>query len=282
MISIDAIARAICDARSLLLGREVGHGAFKTVFAVGSRDGETFALKIVHPGHFSGRTAREKKAVEQCIHNNVARIHDFARIDIDATQIEYFIEEFLGGGTLADRIKNATLPRLEAQLVGAALIDALSVLARNKVVHRDIKPENIMFRESDDAPVLVDFGLVRDLSDVSLTESWLPNGPGTPFYAAPEQLRNDKPLIDWRTDQFALGVTLSVASLGRHPYYLDGDSARQTVERVADRLAPPAPFVQMAQSAGLDCVLQMTAPWPVNRYRRPSDLQLAWSAQRKE
>jgi hypothetical protein len=61
---------------------------------------------------------------------------------------------------------------------------------------------------SDPTPALVDFGLVRDLSETSLTASWLPRGPGTPLFASPEQLNNEKALIDWRSDQFSIGVIL--------------------------------------------------------------------------
>jgi len=89
------------------------------------------------------------------------------------------------------------------------------------LVHRDIKPANIMFKEGLETPVLVDFGIVRDLAATSLTQTWSPIGPGTPFFASPEQLNNEKHLIDWRSDQFSLGVTLYFARTARHPYQLE-------------------------------------------------------------
>ena len=70
---------------------------------------------------------------------------------------------------------------------------ATAVLHRAGLIHRDIKPANIMRRDSGEL-VLIDFGLVKDLSrDLSAERnpsivSGKPVAVGTPRYAAPEQL----------------------------------------------------------------------------------------------
>ena len=43
-------------------------------------------------------------------------------------------------------------------------------------------------------------------------------GPCTPLYAAPEQLNNNKNLIDPRTDFFGLGIISLELYLGVHPF----------------------------------------------------------------
>ena len=43
-------------------------------------------------------------------------------------------------------------------------------------------------------------------------------GPCTPVYAAPEQLSNNKSIIDARTDFFALGIIALELYLGVHPF----------------------------------------------------------------
>jgi len=144
------------------------------------------------------------------------------------------------------------------------------------LVHRDLKPDNILFREDAVTPVIVDFGLVRDLTDTSLTESWFLRGPGTPFFAPPEQLRNEKAMIDWRADQFSLGVLLAISLFGLHPYQEEGAPSQQAVERVAQRVAQPDWFLKAARKANLDVLVKMTAPWPVERFRTPGDLCEAW------
>ena len=101
-------------------------------------------------------------------------------------------------------------------------------------------------------------------------------GPGTPFFAPPEQLRNEKPMIDWRSDQFSLGVVVALGAFEFHPYQEDGASPEQTVERVAERYPQTGRFVDAVTQAGMPFLIRMTAPWPVGRFRRPDDLQRAW------
>jgi serine/threonine protein kinase/formylglycine-generating enzyme required for sulfatase activity len=84
---------------------------------------------------------------------------------------------------------------------------ALHVAHELGLIHRDIKPANIMVTPAGD-PVLLDFGLARDLTvqGQTLTESG--QIVGTPAYLAPEQVKGDRAAVDRRTDVYALGVTL--------------------------------------------------------------------------
>jgi serine/threonine protein kinase len=118
--------------------------------------------------------------------------------------------------------------------------------------------------------------LVRDLGGTSLTQTWLMQGPGTPFFAPPEQLRNEKTLIDWRSDQFSLGTVVTLSVLGFHPYQEDGSTPQQTVERVVERAPQTQRFLVAATQSGMPFLIRMTAPWPVERFRLPDDLERAW------
>jgi serine/threonine protein kinase len=155
-------------------------------------------------------------------------------------------------------------------------VSAVAHIASQDLVHRDIKPDNIIFRADGATPVIVDFGLVRDLVRTSLTESWFMRGPGTPYFASPEQLRNEKPMIDWRSDQFSLGVVVALSTLGLHPYQEEAASLAHTVDRVAERHSQTRRFIEAAERAGMPFLTRMTAPWPVERFRTPSDLERAW------
>jgi serine/threonine protein kinase len=126
-------------------------------------------------------------------------------------------------------------------------------------VHRDIKPDNIMLREDGRTPVIVDFGLVRMLDEPSITGSWADRGPGTPFYASPEQLRNEKPLIDWRSDQFSLGVSLSRVTIGVHTYQQIPDED----PLVSERRLPVSPASR--STPGATGSSPFTADAPVTR-----------------
>ena len=128
--------------------------------------------------------------------------------------------------------------------------------------------------------MITDFGVVRDLTDSSITPTWAARGPGTPFFAAPEQLNNEKSLTDWRTDQFALGVVLSYSVVGAHPYWEVGISDRDIVDRVSARRRAGDWFPEKAAEIGLPVLLKMVAPWPVDRFRRPEMLSRAWGEQK--
>ncbi len=216
------------------------------------------------------------------MHPNIVRVTRIALHAIDSESFLYSLEEFVGGGSLAERLRDQGLyTPTSVQRLGTLLIDAVSHIGGLGLVHRDLKPANVMLREDGETPVLIDFGLVRDLSAASITPTWAPQGPGTPLYAPPEQLLNKKALIDWRSDQFSLGVVLSFAVLDFHPYGEPNDSPGEIVERVSQRIGPTSRFHEAAANVGLAALPQMVSAWPVNRFRRPEMLARAWAAQER-
>jgi serine/threonine protein kinase len=214
--------------------------------------------------------------MQRCSHPNIGRLTAIAQFYHDGVQYLLSIEEFLSGGTLRARLQNGLLSREEMRNIGGQLVSAIAHIASLDLVHRDIKPENILFRADGITPVVVDFGLVRDLVRTSLTESWFMRGPGTPYFASPEQLCNEKPLIDWRSDQFSLGIVVALSTFGFHPYQEETASLTQTVDCVAERRPQTIRFTEAAERAGMAILSRMTAPWPVERFRTPSALQRAW------
>lgn len=272
-------AREVCGLRGLTFSGLVGEGAFKQTFAANTATGTKVAIKVFRDGAASARTEREMHAMMRCAHPNIGTLIALDEVVLSGQRIVFTIEEFLSGGTLGAALgREGLLDRTALLALAPPLIDAVAHIASHRLVHRDIKPENILFRADGVTPVLVDFGIVRDLSRSPLTASWALQGPGTPFYAAPEQLTNERDLIDWRADQFALGVTLCVAHLGFHPYGDSGTSPGEAIANVANRDGPSDEAVRAIASSGLEPLHQMIRPWPVERFRKPASLAAAWSA----
>jgi len=274
---LEQIARKICTKRQLRFLQRVGEGAFKQTFQVVGPAAVPLALKVYKSAGSNKRDHREINAMLRCQHRNIAQIISVETYSYQGRKYTAITEEFLSGGTLTQKGQISAAQCLE---IGIQLIEGLAHIAGLNLVHRDIKPDNIMFRSDASTPVITDFGLVRDLSDSSMTPTWASRGPGTPFFAAPEQLNNEKDMIDWRTDQFSLGVTLSYVTLGDHPYRSAGISDREVVDRVSSRDEVCSWFIQRASSLGLGSLSRMLAPWSVDRYRKPELLQNAWRQQK--
>lgn len=271
------IANAYCQANECTLVGPVGKGAFKETYHVETKNGEYRALKVYRPGFSAERTGRETDAMTRCSHGSIGKLLSIGSFEHGGMSHVVSLEEFLDGGTLSSRLEGSRLlTSSDVESLGRLLIDAIEHIASLRLVHRDIKPDNIMFRDSGMTPVIVDFGLVRDLDQHSLTMTWVMRGPGTPLFAPPEQLLNEKALIDWRADQFSLAVLLSFSAFGFHPYAEPGDNILSIVERVASRTGPSLQFITAARSANLESLTKMAAAYPVQRFRLPSQLAAAW------
>ena len=100
-----------------------------------------------------------------------------------------------------------------------AICRGAAYLHGHGLVHRDIKPSNVL-RRANGEPVLIDFGLVKPISegvlrrkdDLSIVDGKA-HGVGTPGYAAPEQFEGGD--ITPATDIHALGVLLENIIQGR-------------------------------------------------------------------
>jgi serine/threonine protein kinase len=275
MPDLEQIARKICQDRSLEFVKPVGEGTFKQTFQVSGSNG-SLALKLYKAVGSSARDRREVDAMLRCNHRNIARLLSVDSYKYGGEQFVAITEEFLPGGTLTSK---GHLTTTACFSIGGQLIDAVSHLAGLGLVHRDIKPDNILFRSDGATPVLTDFGIARDLMDSSLTPTWAPRGPGTPFFASPEQLNNQKYLTDWRSDQFSLGIALAFSTFGDHPYRDAGNSDRDVVDRVSSRQRATKLFVAAAD-ASVPALVRMIEPWPVDRYRTPAQLADAWRRQK--
>ncbi|MFZ0915824.1 MAG: serine/threonine-protein kinase, partial [Candidatus Udaeobacter sp.] len=191
------------------------------------------ALKVIHPHYLADESSRarflsEARAAAQLHHRNIASV-----FHLGSERDEYFYAmELIEGETIEDRVRRkgpidcATVLDITLQITRA-----LIAAGGHKFVHRDVKPSNIMLcTEADSAIVakLIDFGLVRAITDQSAGGSISPNRTafiGTPHFASPEQFAGET--TDARSDIFSLGVTLWFMLTGNLPF----DGAREEIQQ---------------------------------------------------
>jgi serine/threonine protein kinase len=95
----------------------------------------------------------------------------------------------------------------EAIAIIAKIGEALSCVHQQNILHRDIKPHNILLRRSDLSPIIIDFGLARELMPELTMQRMTSNG--TRFYMPVEQYQENGNCGAW-TDIYALAATLYV------------------------------------------------------------------------
>lgn len=206
---VDDILESFADSKLL------DEGGQKVVFTVSDPKWGVCVLKI---GYFFSRTSLERIIREVQILSEIhsdffPKNYDFVVVD---TQRYYILEEFIEGSTLDKVIEKYESEAVATKLI-VELVKALRILWNSRIVHRDVKPQNIIITEN--GPKVIDLGIARLLDATSLTNTMAPFGPRTPAYASPEQLENRKRDIDYRSDQFNLGIIFAQLILGgKHPF----------------------------------------------------------------
>jgi serine/threonine protein kinase len=209
---------AVLSSR-LEIGALLGQGGMGNVYAARDRlKDEDVAIKVLRQDLLFSTAAKERFLAEAKVscnlsHPNIVRVYDVGQ----SGSYYYFSMERLKGHNLRHRIEayereNRQFSIDEVTDIARQLIDALRY-AHRYIVHRDIKPENIWL--ADDGTVkLMDFGIARAYSSSHMTQTGMTLG--TAYYMAPEQRMAAKD-VDWRADQYALGVVLYELLSGQLP-----------------------------------------------------------------
>ncbi|HVZ35870.1 MAG TPA: serine/threonine-protein kinase, partial [Polyangiaceae bacterium] len=198
---------------------EIGSGGMATIYrAVQEPLGRTVAIKALKPSiavdsQFARRFEREAHFMASLQHENILHVYDFLKQDGSM----FIVMEYVKGIDLFDLLeKRRMLPVDVAAIIALAVARALDYAHFRGIVHRDVKPANIIISRQGEVK-LMDFGIARDDSQGDLTETG--TGLGTPSYMSPEQILGDK--LDFRSDQFSLGIVLYQMLTGKKPFVED-------------------------------------------------------------
>ena len=218
---------------------------------------------------FVARFEREARAAAALSHPNIAAVFDTGRDDMT----RFNVMEWVAGLSLAERVRrDGRLPPAQASGIAAAIADALEAAHSVGIIHRDIKPANVMVGDRDAVKVL-DLGIARAASDVSLTQTAMMLGSAP--YVAPEVAHGRR--ADERSDIYSLGCLLYELLTGRPPF--TGELPAAVVHQHISAVPRPPRELNPGVPAALDAlVLQLLAKSP--RARPQSARQVAQALRR--
>jgi serine/threonine-protein kinase len=195
---------------SYVLGEQLGHGGFSTVYKYHHRLLDMdFAIKVFEPSFASNddkvegekRFFREAKMLFHLNHDNIVRVYDIGR-----TGGKPFIRlEFVEGRTLREWIQDmggVSFERSKKPIKG--ILSGLQYAHENGIIHRDLKPSNIMALK-DGTIKIIDFGISAYLETSDHTRlSKTGEQVGGGLYQDPRLIAQPQ-MRDVRSDIYSIG-----------------------------------------------------------------------------
>ncbi|CAD8210826.1 unnamed protein product [Paramecium octaurelia] len=210
-------------------GSTLGSGAYGKVWKVTHKTtGLIRAMKQIKKSSLiheeQQRLFAEMNILKNLDHPHIVKLYELYQ---DA-QNYYLITEYLSGGELFERIKAMTIfNEKKAAEYMRQILSAVMYCHEQKIVHRDLKPENILFvNDSSTSPLkIIDFGTSRKYDPSKKMTKKL----GTPYYIAPEVLKQD---YNEKCDIWSCGVILYILLCGYPPF--TGKTEKEIMKKVGE------------------------------------------------
>jgi serine/threonine-protein kinase len=220
---------------------------------------------------YRARFTYEAERASELDHQNIVVVHDRDEEDGQLWISMQYVDGLDAARLLTDKFPSGMPPHQVAKIV-TAVASALDYAHDRGLVHRDVKPANIMITNDEQRILLADFGIARNLKEISsLTATGFT--VGTVAYAAPEQLTGQD--LDGRADQYALAATAYHLLSGSH---LFPHSNPAVVIGRHLNTTPPQLSRTRPELAAVDVVLATAlAKKPVERFPQCKDLARAFA-----
>ncbi|WP_392534074.1 protein kinase [Nostoc sp. C117] len=170
---------------------------------------------------------REANVLKKLQHPQIPRFHASLQVKIGTRDFFFLVQDYVDGDNfdqLLEQRQSQGKAFSEEEIITLLqqILPVLSYIHSQDVVHRDISPDNLIWRRSDNLPVLIDFGGVKQLpaSQGFWQTKLVGNNTllGKKGYAPEEQLRQGKVFLS--SDLYSLAVTTLVLLTGQEPQKL--------------------------------------------------------------
>jgi len=272
--------------------RILGHGGFGRTYLAEDihRFDELCVLKEFAP-QVEGQNALEKAealfareagVLYRLHHPQIPKFREILRTEFEGRERLFLVQDYVDGLTYQDILERRQQQQrclTEAEVIAflTQILPVLDYIHRLGVIHRDISPDNLIRRNTDQLPVLIDFGGVRQAAATVISQfGRSPDtlSPGAPAakpaihteapetrsvtlvgkigFAPYEQIQQGR--AEPSSDLYALAVTALVLLTGSSPAdLLDANGSQYWFTQVRHPLLVPL-------------FTKMLAPYPGDRY----------------
>lgn len=219
---------------------ELGHGGFGRTYLAEdvNRFNEACVLKEFAPQVQESYAiqkaeelfAREAGVLYKLQHPQIPRFRELFRATLEERDRLFLVQDYVEGSTYRQLLEirqqqGLTFSEREIRQLFRQILPVLHYIHSLGVIHRDISPDNLILRSTDQLPVLIDFGGVKQIAATatlkytSTAETTAPvTRLGKVGYAPEEQMQQG--IVSSQSDLYALAVTALVLLTGKEPIEL--------------------------------------------------------------
>ena len=168
---------------------------------------------------------REAEVLYQIEHPQIPKFRE----RFEEGQRLFLVQDYVPGKTYSTLLeerksRQGVFTEVEVLDLMNSLLPVLEYIHNRRIIHRDISPDNIILRISDGKPVLIDFGVVKEI----VTRALSPDGTmqattvGKVGYSPSEQMQTGRAYPS--SDLYSLAVTAIVLLTGLEPNEIFDDN----------------------------------------------------------
>lgn len=167
---------------------------------------------------------REAGALHHLNHPQLPRFLEFFEAELqDGVKCLFLAQDYIEGDNYYDLLHTqGRFCEADVRQLITNILPVLDYIHSRGVIHRDISPDNIVLRRSDNLPVLIDFGGVKQVAAKAVSTftqtGYVPTLLGKQGYAPEEQMRQGQ--VFPSSDLYALAVTALVLLTAKEPQEL--------------------------------------------------------------